>query len=424
MRRTLTSPVALLCAGLLMAAPCLAQTAGRSGKPAGSEAPPPVRVVPVMGRVTWPGHDLSGTQVRIYADPQQTKLLEVYPCGGPGGAFVLALAPGTYYLMAVSDQDGDRKPSSGDGLGFFGVTDPATRPQPLVVDEGSDVLSVVIPISFRIGEGGRLEPVTVEALPLGGDTGAQVSGHVTGLPDTRCARYVLLIPMGAQVPPQATAVGSDGAFQLTASPGGYYLLAVEDLNDSGNVDCGDLFGLLDYEHDMGPSLPVLRLSAESPLNDVTLDLRWALDREGRLRTGDGDELGPRIQLATFPAVCAGTVIRAGKAVADAEVRLYADESLTRLCRAVHTDAEGKFVVAVPAASYVVAALRDVNGDRQLGPGDEVGFLGVDENNLAAKPARLSLQPGELRSGTVLPLVAVLDAEGKPKPLESGEKTGG
>jgi uncharacterized protein (DUF2141 family) len=377
-----------------------------------------------MGRVTWPGHDLSGTQVRIYADPQQTKLLEVYPCGGPGGAFVLALAPGTYYLMAVSDQDGDKKPSSGDGLGFYGVTGPADRPQPLVVDQGSDVLSVVIPISFQITEGGRLEPVAVEALPLGGDTGAQVSGHVTGLPDTCCARYVLLIPMGAQVPPQAAQVGPDGAFTLTASPGGYYLLAVEDLNDSGSIDCGDLFGLVDYEPSMGPSLPVLRLSAERPITDVTLDLRWALDNEGRLRTGDGDELGPRIQLASFPAVWSGMVTRLGKPVANAEVRLYADEALTRLCRAVHTDADGKFVVAVPAASYVVTVLRDVNGDRQVGPGDEVGFLGVDESNLAAKPARLTLRAGELKNGVMLPLVAVIDPEGKPVALGEEQKAGG
>lgn len=423
MRRMTTLVAALVFAGLLNSLCALAEPTERTGKAPSADAAPPVRVVPVMGRVTWPGHDLSAAQVRIYADPQQTKLLEIYPCGGPTGAFVLALPPGSYYVMVVSDQDGDKKPSAGDGLGFYGVTDPESRPQELVIDEGSDVLSLVIPISFQIGEGGRLEPVAVEALPLGGDTGAQVSGHVTGLPDTTSARYALLIPVGPQTPPQVAAVSADGAFSLTASPGGYYLLAVEDLNDSGSVDCGDLFGLLDYEPSMGPSLPVLRLSADHPVSDVSLDLRWALDSEARLRTGDGDQLGPRVQLATFPAVCAGTVTRLGRPVADAQVRLYADESLTRLCRAVHTDAEGRYVVAVPAASYVLAAVRDVNGDREVGAGDEVGFLGVDEGNLAAKPQRLSLRAGELRSGTALPLVAVIDAEGKPTPLKAGE-TGG
>lgn len=376
------------------------------------------RGVPVLGRVIWPGHDLSNAQVRVYADAERTKLVDAFPSGGASGALLLALNPGKYYLMAFVDLDGDGTPSPGDGIGFYGVTDVDSRPRPFVVDAGSDALTVLVPIAFRIAADGKsLEPVPVRLpAPYAAERDTPISGRVTGGTSLGNERLVLLIPLAAHSPPRAAFVRADGTFALEAVPGSYYLIAIENLGPADAIGRGDLIGVTHYEPAMGSSLPTLRAGEGDTLEDIVLRFDWALAGDGRLRSGDGSVLGPRLNLGGMPAVVAGVVTRFGEPVPGVHVRAYADEDLRELHYSTTTDDAGRFCLGVRPLSYYLVAMRDVNGDGTTGPGDELGFFGIDHERLSARPEPLALGPGELHLQGNIPLVMVVDDNSVPVPL--------
>lgn len=376
------------------------------------------RGVPVLGRVVWPDHDLSNAQVRVYADAERTKLVDAFPSGGASGALLLALNPGTYYLMAFVDVDGDGKPGPGDGIGFYGVTDVESRPRPFVVDPGSDALTVLIPIAFKIAPDGRsLEPVPVRLpAPYAAERDTPISGRVTGGTGLDNERFVLLIPLAAHSPPRAALIGPEGTFRLEAVPGSYYLIAIENLGPDDAIGRGDLIGVPHYEPAMGSSLPTLRAGEGETLEGIVISLDWALAGDGRLRSGDGSVLGPRLNIGGLPAIVAGVVTRFGEPVPGVHVRAYADEELSELHYSTATDERGRFCLGMRPQGYYVVAMRDVDGDGTTGPGDELGFFGIDHERLSARPERLALRPGEVHLEGNIPLVMVVDDDNRPVPL--------
>lgn len=376
------------------------------------------RAVPIIGRVIWPEHDLSRTQIRVFADPQQQKLLDVFPVGGKPGGFVFALNPGSYYLMVISDQDGDGKLSPGDGIGFYGVTDLTSRPQAFVVDEGAGAMTLTLPIAFEIAADGKsLERVVVQApVPYASTREATVSGRVVGFGDPLGARYVLLTPLAPGFPPRAAVVNPDDTFTLSAVPGTYQLLAVENINDSAAVDVGDLVAVHGYDAEMGPTVPALRLEEGAELEDITLDLTWALANDGRLRSGDGAVLGPRINPGTLPAIVTGTVTRHGQPVAGAVVRAYGDEKLSEAHYTTVTDSHGRFCLGMAPGTYYLGVVKDVDGDGATGPGDELGFWGLTPAELSARPAALEIHGAEIHSTLEIPLVMTVGPDSQPVPL--------
>ncbi len=126
--------------------------------------------------MVWPGQDLSHATFRVFADAQMTDLVDLFPSGGAGGAGLLALRAGTYYVMVIVDVNANGIADAGDGFGFYGVEDLAasSRPQPLVVgDEVADVAA--IHVLMTMGEDGRLAPVP--DAPSGDGT---VTGRIVG----------------------------------------------------------------------------------------------------------------------------------------------------------------------------------------------------------------------------------------------------
>lgn len=83
------------------------------------------------------------------------------------GRFAAVVEPGTYYLRATVDLAGDGTLGAGDMLGFYGVTDLMSEERPAALEVGEDALltEVIIPISARMDEDGRLSAWRGEAAP-------------------------------------------------------------------------------------------------------------------------------------------------------------------------------------------------------------------------------------------------------------------
>ncbi len=377
------------------------------------------RGIPVLGRVLWPGKDVSETQIRVYSDAKRRDLVDLYRTAGPRGSFVMSLDPGTYWITIMCDQNKDGKPGPGDGIGFYGVSGVDSKPQPLRIDEGSAALVISIPVAFEIKKDGRgLQPVAVQApSPYASASEVDVSGKVRGRFSPRSDAYVLLIPVTQGLAPKAALVDPKGRFSLPVVPGKYYAMSVENFNGSDMIDPGDFFAVPGYEPVMGPSLPPTTIPANKRAMTLNMDMQWALSRSSRLRSGDGTALGARINVGGLPSVVTGTVTRDGKPVPGALVRAYIDQTLRQLYSTVVADDRGRFCMGMTPATYYVIAVDDKNGDGVANEGDGLAHFGADPKAPEAISQPLSLKPGGLRSNVELRMLMVVDAGGAAVPAQ-------
>lgn len=399
-RRPFSLSLILIAGALLVSSPPFAA----DENPATELPPGTVRGIPVLGRIWWRDVDLSNAQIRVYADPQRQKLVESYPSGGPKGHFVLSLDPGTYYVMAFVDADGDKMAGPGDGIGFYGVSDARTKPQPFRVDAGSAAMSMTIPIVFEIADDGRgLIPVAAQLpAPYAAEHESRIAGKAIGRFSEDTQAYAVLVPIHPRVPPRAAPIQRDGSFELRGLSGAYHLVGIENFNQSGAMDAGDFMAVYGYEQVMGPSAPLLEVPDGQDVTGIELRFDWVLPRDGRLRSGDGTILGPRMNLGDLPAVVCGTVTRDGEPVPGALVDLYADEALTERHYTTRAGEDGAFCFGVRPGAYFVMATADHDGDGVAGPGDHVAYLG----STAEKPAMdwLNTGPAEIVTGVELAIL--------------------
>ncbi len=119
-----------------------------------------VEQVPALlsGLVTG-AHLRTSTRARVslYSDRALKSLVGTTPVGADG-RFCVALAPGTYYAKVTVDLEGDGALTVGDMLGFFGVADimSGERPQPLALSSNALRADLVIPLTARLDDQGRL----------------------------------------------------------------------------------------------------------------------------------------------------------------------------------------------------------------------------------------------------------------------------
>lgn len=378
------------------------------------------RGVPVIGRVWLAGKDLTNTQINVYRDAAQKQFVAAFGSGGPSGYFALSLDPGEYYLTAFSDQDANKRATPGDGIGFYGVTDLRSRPQPLRVDPGSAAITMSIYIVLQIGEDGKsLVPVAARPLvPYAAEEESEVSGTVAGRfsPDSAC--FVMLIPVSTRIPPRAAICAPDGSFKLSALPGNYFLLAVENFNDTPAVDTGDFVAVAGYEEAMGPSMPTVQVPEGKALADQRLSLDWALAQDGRLRSGDGMTLGARLNAGDIPAILSGRVLGVGEPMPGARVEVFADETLTELHYRATADDAGRFCVGVRPGTYYVMATLDRDGNSVGSAGDDIGYLRADEET--ARPTAQTLAPGQLALDADIPLTLTINPDRTTRPIGTEE----
>ncbi len=366
--------------------------------------------VPVIGYLSWPGHDLSRGNIRVFSDARHTRLVAAVNTQSASGNFILLLPPGAYWLVAVVDTNGNGKWDAGDGMGFYGVTDVTRRqgPPPLVIDHGMLSPTVMISISVQAQADGRLKAIAVRPpSPLPEAGRATVTGRCETLLDGDLPVFVLFDAVFPRAVSAAAKCDKDGAFSVELPPAGYHLLAVQDLNGSGRIDAGDIVGIAEYSAALGPNMPVLHLEVNESVDGLTVPLEWGIDTRGLLVKDQGRTRGPRIQIGSLPAIVSGTVRAAGEPAPGAIVIFFGDPQLSEKIVQVKCDDKGRYCAALHAANYYVGAFGDANGDGQIGPADKAGFYGLQKADQEGPPPPLSLEPGQIAQGVDISLLMQL-----------------
>lgn len=366
--------------------------------------------------LAWPGHDLSHAQVRVFKDAGYKDLLESFPATGADGKVVIVVPTGSYYLTAVVDLDNDGKLSAGDGLGFHGVTDPTTdRPGPLEVKDKTFVLD--LPITFTVGDGGKLTPNAV-ARPQTAEPTRMValSGNVIGMGPAGVT-VVYAVPQSGQGTCYAALPSkNEGSFALQVSSGGYYLFAVQDANQDEKVDAGDLMAVHGYTPEQGRLFPISTFG--QTVAGLQLALQWRLGGTGLLKAVEGEAEGPQTAPETIPAVIFGDLKGQPAGTAGA-IRVAADSRFSQHVGTFGSD-NGRFAIALPAGTYFLSAMVDADGNGQASAGDLLGFHGIDNFRLGHGPQPLLVTGGEIRP-LDLRLSAQLDRDLHPVALENTQQ---
>jgi len=403
--------------------------------------------VPVVGMIVWPGADLSHAAIKVFQDAGLRKLVDEFPAAEEGGLAVLALPPGTYYLMAVVDANGNNQLDAGDGVGFYGVTDltdPQQRPQPYVVrGNATDAPAVSIPIVAVRDEAGKLRAIaaTVTAPPPveGGSEGPPepgtppeeglIGGRVTRPADLTCPLFVLLVPSEGAGEPLAAPIGTDDSFALVPSPGKYRLYVVGDANGNRRLDAGDpvgMYGVDDWAQVAEP-LPVLAIAAGAGAQGLRVDVAGVLgEGDGVLPRGATAEQPPaaaRLALGDLPALMAGRVAIPEGNEAAATVLVFRDVGLTQLVARAVCAPDGGYALAVPPGTCYLMAALDTVADGRIGPGDTIGFYGIEAAEPNAAPPPVTLGPAGLRSDLDIALTMQIGTPEPPQAAGTGAPGG-
>jgi hypothetical protein len=108
----------------------------------------------LMGRLTWDGRAPAEAWFVLSSAPE-FRQTDIRPTTlGRDGDYLLATAPGTYYLMAIVDATGDEQIGPGDGVAVYGTRAPLTgSPAPIYVQDGRWTPYVSLTVSAVMTDG-------------------------------------------------------------------------------------------------------------------------------------------------------------------------------------------------------------------------------------------------------------------------------
>ncbi len=337
----------------------------------------------VVGIVVWPGHDLTGAQVRLYRDAECTKLAYSTDRVGRQGTYAISVPePGTYYPRVLVDGNANGTPDEGDGVGFYGLSSPAElgkTPRAIELQPGEVALDIIIPVIATIGPDGTPQP-----LQPGGELPERPSmiigaivwpGHDVSKARVRLFTDQTLSTIAHESPP----VEAGGSFVVVAEPGTYYVCVIVDNDGDGKFGPGDAIGyhgVTDMTDASQRPRPVT-IGPEHDTPHMVIPVSAVLTAEGRLSAVEVPESVRDAAAGEAPSTrVSGRVTWPGHTFEQAWVVAASSPRLRNIVAVARPETQsGVYELGLPPGDYVVVALVDANDSGRLDAGDLLGFVG-------------------------------------------------
>ncbi len=206
----------------------------------------------LSGKVVWLTHDVKDAIVQVYNDASMIKAIDQIRTDDKGN-FKIQLAEGDYYITASIDTDKNGKYTQGDVIGIYGSKD-ASSISPAKLSLNSDK-EIEIQITAQFDDSGQLKPILSQEKEndksdepkLEDDTLPSVTG-ISGriVWEGKDILSAVIVFSKDQEFKEGTRVNleleKDGFYTCSAPPGGYYIMALIDLDEDGQIDYEDGIG--------------------------------------------------------------------------------------------------------------------------------------------------------------------------------------
>ena len=343
----------------------------------------------IGGQLIWTGHDLSSATVEVYRD---LKFTDLYTSGlllNKEGMFSLSINdPGTYYIVAFVDSNGNGKFDSGDGMGMYGVrewADATQNPGPIKLDIGMKLPGIDIQITAIAGDQGRMIPLKLSE--------SQVVTGISGKliwPEHKLSNAILFAYSDpswnnriAQIDVKET-----GEYEISLPAGKYYLLAVIDENNTNLLDVGDRFGVWGMtKFGMFPKAIEVKDGYVSRARNILII--GQMGTSGKPLPLQEAKKADKTVAPADKILLSGNVIWPDHDLRFGMVQAYSDPSMTVAVAQAKTDDKGKFRLLIPPGDYYVVAGVDTDGDGKYTSGDGIGAYGA-ANAAVEMPKKLTV----------------------------------
>jgi len=367
--------------------------------------------ITISGKVIWAGHDLTRASVSVFKDPEFRELQARVSPLKPEGTYALKIdAPGTYYIVAFVDDNGNGRFDAGDGMGIYGVkdrTDQAQEPKPLRLEKGAKLVDVDIPITALVDAQGQMTSISASRTATG--ISGKLIWHDHKFPNAIV--FVYADPSWNRRIAQ-TRAAETGEYEISVPAGRYYLLAVIDENNSDLLDAGDKFGIWGMTR-FGTFPKAVRVENGIVAKDRNILITGQIDPSGKPLSlaGQVEKAGVSEDKITL----SGTVIWHGHSVKNGLVQAYGDPSMTVPVAQAKTDDKGSFRLVVPVGDYYIMAGVDADGDGKYTKGDGIGAYGVTDaaNQM---PEKFTADRSSQNSEINLVITAEFDDSGQLKTI--------
>lgn len=199
----------------------------------------------LKGRIELPKGLSALSSVEIHSDPSLMRPT-AHASADPNGRFSVQLPPGSYYILANADFDGDGYISPGDGLGAYGSPNIASSP-PLPFELKADMeetpAEAVAPITGIYSPAGRVVSIGAALSDLGSsdEISTGVAGRIVwdGMTPSAAWVFAASTPDFKEAQPRRVDLDSYGNFALSLPSGSHYIMAVVDAGGDETVGRGD-----------------------------------------------------------------------------------------------------------------------------------------------------------------------------------------
>ena len=341
------------------------------------------------------------------------------------GSFTLNLKPGKYYLMAIVDDNDTNRFDPGDELGIYGVDDLRSRqafPQPVLVKRNQFKQDVLIAITGKQAENGRVIPLDTSVTEMGtsGTPVVKLSGEVRwdGHPLKGSIIQVYREPTLLKEIKQV-GVDEDGKFRLQIPPGDYYFMANVDADGDGRYSPGDALGGYGSTNITTTPPSALTVAAKtSPEIEIFVTARY--DTEGQLEAiiqGAGD------LALDIDSGISGEIRWDGKEFKEGILSISETPDFQSPVAIPLDLAEAeRYKVSIPPGDYYIMVVVDLDGNRKAGMRDGVGVYGT-RHPVRGEPQKVSVFAGNITPHIDIEIFSMyIDTKGNIAEIEDGHRS--